>query len=218
MADSDLHKKNHRILIGVFAAVAIMIGASFAAVPLYDLFCRVTGFGGTTQMSAAAPDPSQIIDRTVTVRFNTDTGRNLMWDFKADQRMVKVKLGQPALISFTVKNRDRAPVAGTALYNVSPAKAGKYFHKTQCFCFDEQIIQPGQEAAMPVVFFLDPAMNDDPNLADVGTITLSYTYFKADSPELDAAWEAFLQAGGPGANPRPDQSLAGTVALDPEKQ
>lgn len=212
--DPALRRKNRRILLGALTAAAIMVGASFAAVPLYDLFCRVTGFGGTTQMSSQAPDPSAIIDRTVSVRFNTDTGRNMPWRFKADQRQVVVKLGQPALISFSVKNPTAAPVAGTALYNVSPAKAGKYFHKTQCFCFDEQIMQPGQDATMPVVFFIDPAMNDDPNLEDVRVITLSYTYFRANSPELDAAWETFLESSPPAtASP-----LAGTVALTPEKQ
>lgn len=221
MSTPDLQTKNRRILIIVLAAVAIMIGASFAAVPLYNLFCRVTGFGGTTQMSAEAPDPSEIVDRTVTIHFNTDTGRNLLWTFKPDQREVKVKIGQPALASFRLENKDRVPVTGTALYNVTPAKAGKYFHKTQCFCFAEQTMQPGQETTLPVVFFLSPEMAKDPNLDDVKVITLSYTYFKADTPELDAAWEAFNQADNGvvvKTGPAPDDSLVGTVALEPEKQ
>ncbi|WP_435640920.1 cytochrome c oxidase assembly protein [Micavibrio aeruginosavorus] len=225
MPTPDLKTKNRRILISVLVVVVVMIGASFAAVPLYNLFCRVTGFGGTTQMSATAPDPSEIVDRTITIHFNTDTGRNLLWKFEADQRAVKVKIGQPALASFTLENQDRVPVAGTALYNVTPAKAGKYFHKTQCFCFAEQIMQPGQETTLPVVFFLSPDMAKDPNLDDVTVITLSYTYFKADTPELDAAWEAFNQAdNGPDnegvvkTGSAPADSLVGTVALEPEKQ
>ena len=221
MTAATLEQRNLRT--GVFALMGAlaMLGLGYAAVPLYDLFCRVTGFGGTTQMSAEAPDPSEIVDRVVTIHFNTDTGRNLLWTFKPDQREVKVKIGQPALASFRLENKDRVPVTGTALYNVPPAKAGKYFHKTQCFCFAEQTMQPGQETTLPVVFFLSPEMAKDPNLDDVKVITLSYTYFKADTPELDAAWEAFNQADNGvvvKTGPAADDSLVGTVALEPEKQ
>ncbi len=175
--------------LAVLAVVAGMLALSFASVPLYNLFCRVTGFGGTTQISQSLPDV--VLDRTVTVKFITDTNRSLPWDFGPDQREVEVKLGQDALISYHARNNAKEPVAGTAIYNVTPAKAGKYFHKTQCFCFGEQVLNPGQSVSMPVVFYVDPAMDNDPNMEDVTTITLSYTFFKTDSPALEKALEAF---------------------------
>ncbi len=166
-----------------------MVALSFAFVPLYSLFCSVTGFGGTTQRTKSAP--SEILERTITVKFNADTGRQLNWHFAPEQRQVKTRLGQKALIAYTALNKEENPVAGTALFNVTPSKAGKYFHKIQCFCFDEQILQPGEKVSMPVLFYVDPALDEDPNMDDVSNITLSYSFFKTESPELEQALEAF---------------------------
>lgn len=187
--DDDLVQKNARTGLIVLAVVLSMIGLAFASVPLYSLFCRVTGFGGTTQTAAALPD--HIIERTVTVKFNADTGLNMPWEFKPDLREVDVRMGERGLASFTAHNKSNAPVAGTALYNVTPPKVGQYFHKIQCFCFDKQILTPGQKMSMPVMFFIDPAMDDDPNMKDVTVITLSYTFYKSETEELESAMEGF---------------------------
>lgn len=187
--DQNLRKKNARTGLRVLAVVLGMVGLSFASVPLYSLFCQVTGFGGTTMRASSLPDT--ILDREVTIKFNADTDRNMPWIFKPEMRETTVKLGQKGITAYYAKNPLKTPVGGTAIYNVTPEKAGKYFHKIQCFCFDEQILGPGQEASMPVLFFVDPAMDKDPTMNDVKSITLSYTFYKASSEELDSALEAF---------------------------
>ena len=192
MTNKDIHDKNTKTLLTVFGIVFFMVGLAFASVPLYNLFCRVTGFGGTTQLSTELPD--RILDRKVTVKFSTDVNRRLPWDFESEISEVTVNVGQDALINFNAENNGDEPVAGTAVYNVTPLKAGKYFHKTQCFCFDYQILKPGEKMNMPVVFYVDPAMDEDPNMEDVTTITLSYNFFKSDSAELDAAMETFYNS------------------------
>ena len=186
--------KNTKTLIAVLSIVAAMIGLAFASVPLYDVFCRVTGFGGTTQISTSAPAQDEILDREITVYFNTDINKNLNWTFKAEQGKVTLPIGAQKLINFVAENKDNKPVAGTAVYNVTPPKAGKYFHKTQCFCFDYQLLQPNQTMDMPVVFYIDPSIAEDENMNDVRTITLSYSFFKADSKALEDAMEAFYNA------------------------
>jgi len=186
--------KNTKTLLAVLAIVAGMIGLAFASVPLYDAFCRVTGFGGTTQISSSAPAADEILDREITVYFNADTNQNLNWDFKAEEQKLTMKIGEQKLINFIAQNKDSAPVAGTAVYNVTPAKAGIYFHKTQCFCFDHQLLTPNQKMNMPVVFYIDPSIADDENMNDVKTITLSYSFFKADSKALEDALEAFYNS------------------------
>jgi cytochrome c oxidase assembly protein subunit 11 len=186
--------KNTKTLLGVLSIVAAMLVLAYASVPLYDLFCRVTGFGGTTQVSNAAPTEDEILDRKVTIKFNGDTNRNLNWKFGPEKRSVTVNVGQQGFINFKAQNRDSVPIAGTAVYNVTPLKAGKYFHKTQCFCFDRQVLVPNQMMDMPVVFYVDPAITEDRNMDDVKTITLSYSFFKADSKALDEALEQFYNA------------------------
>lgn len=186
---AEMARKNARLGLGVLAVVVGMVGLAYASVPLYNLFCRVTGFGGTTQVSARLPE--HIIDRTVTINFNADTAPNLPWNFGAEQRSIRIKLGQKGLTAFHARNNAAKPVAGSAIYNVTPLKAGKYFHKIQCFCFDEQILAPGEDVSMPVLFYVDPKMNEDPNMDDVQTITLSYTFFKSESEELEQALEDF---------------------------
>lgn len=185
--DKETHDKNTKTLLIVFAAVFFMIGMAFASVPLYNLFCRVTGFGGTTQLSTSLPD--RILDRKMTVQFNTDVNAKLPWDFKSETSSITLNIGQDALINFVAQNKSNQSVAGTAIYNVTPLKVGKYFHKTQCFCFDYQILKPNEKMNMPVVFYIDPAIHEDPDMEDVTTITLSYSFFKSNSVELDTAMD-----------------------------
>lgn len=174
MAAPDSHK-NRNLALSLFALVAGMVMLSFAAVPLYDLFCRVTGFGGTTQVADSLPD--KVYDRRFTVSFNADTNPDLPWEFGPNQREVSVRVGEQMLVSYHARNTARIPVAGRAIYNVSPPTAGAYFNKIACFCFEKQLLQPGQEVQMPVSFFLDPEIMEDPDLKDVQNITLSYTFF-----------------------------------------
>ncbi len=186
---AEMSRKNARLGLTVLAVVLGMAAMAYASVPLYNLFCRVTGFGGTTQVSQTLPDT--VLDRVVTINFNANTDQNLPWDFKPEQRKIEVKLGQRGITAYSATNKMNAPTTGTALYNVTPLKAGKYFHKIQCFCFDEQTLAPNQHASMPVMFYVDPAMDEDPNMVDVQTITLSYTFYRAESEGLDKALEVF---------------------------
>ncbi len=189
----DIHaqmaRKNARLGLTILAVVIGMGILAYASVPLYSVFCRVTGFGGTTQESSTFP--TTVLDRTVTIQFNADIGNNFAWEFTPEQRKIEVKLGQKGLTAFHAKNLTNKPLTGTALYNVTPLKVGKYFNKVQCFCFDEQTLNGGQEVSMPVLFYIDPKMNDDPNMRDVKTITLSYTFYKAQSDALEEGLEAF---------------------------
>lgn len=175
-------RRNSKTVVALAAIVVGMTGLSFAAVPLYRLFCQVTGYGGTPQVAAAAP--SSASDRVITVRFNSDTAAGLPWRFGPVQREVRVRIGEVALAHFAAENLSDRTIAGTATFNVTPHKAGPYFSKIQCFCFDEQTLAPGQRVDMPVSFFVDAEILDDPNLAEVNTITLSYTFFEA--PDDDA--------------------------------
>jgi len=191
---SDLQRKNKKILFGALGGVAFMIALTYASVPLYSMFCRVTGWGGTTQVIAENTS-DKVYDRSITVRFNTDVARNMPWDFKPDLKSVRVNVGQDGLIAFKAHNWSKQPVTGTAIYNVTPLKAGKYFFKTQCFCFGEQTLAPGETQHMPVTFFVDPAILQDRDMDDVKTITLSYAFFRKDSTELEKAMENFYNDG-----------------------
>ena len=185
-------RRNLRVLGGLMGLVVGMVGLSFAAVPLYDLFCRVTGYGGTTQVAGSGPD--EVLERTVRVRFAATVDRDLPWSFEPEVREVSVRVGEPALVAYFAENTSDTPVAGTAVYNVTPAKSGLYFVKTQCFCFDEQILMPGQRVTMPVYFYVDPTMDDDPNLDDVTTITLHYAFYPTESDTLDEAIEDYYRS------------------------
>jgi len=187
--DDDLTRKNARLGLTVLAVVFGMIGLSFASVPAYKLFCQVTGFGGTTQTAESLP--LDISERVVTVKFDSAVSRGMGWEFAPEEREIDVQLGQRGLTSYMSYNPAPEATAGMATYNVTPLKAGKYFHKIQCFCFDKQTLQGGERVSMPVLFYVDPAMEHDPNMDDVHTITLSYTFFNADTEELDEALEAF---------------------------
>lgn len=184
--------KNRRAGFIVLGVVVAMIGLSFAAVPLYNIFCRVTGLAGTPQQAEALPET--ILDREITVRFDANTARNLPWDFEPEQNAVKIKVGARGFINFIAKNNSNKPIGGMAVYNVTPLKAGKYFTKIQCFCFDSQTLQAGQKVNMPVLFFIDPKIDEDELMEDVTTITLSYSFFRSESEELDKAMEDLYES------------------------
>ena len=192
---SDLQKKNKKVLGVTLIVVLAMILLSFASVPLYRRFCQVTGWGGTTQTTAQ--NTSKVYEREITVQFNSDVDRNLPWVFKPEVRRIKVKVGASAIVSYIAENTGKLPNAGVAIHNVTPPQAGKYFNKTQCFCFSEQILQPGQKVHLPVTFFIDPKIMDDHELKGLETITLSYTFFLHDSPALEKAVKMF-ENGAPG--------------------
>ena len=158
-----------------------MLGLTAASVPLYRLFCQVTGYGGTTQRADQAP--GQIDDRTIAVRFNADVAQGMPWGFAPAQRETVVRIGEQNLAFYRARNLGAEPVVGTATFNVTPSKAGAYFSKIDCFCFTEQVLRPGESVDMPVSFFVDPAILDDPNTRDLASITLSYTFFPRDDQE-----------------------------------
>lgn len=168
--------KNKSVVISLLAICIGMFGLAYASVPLYELFCKVTGFGGTTQVTQKPSDV--ILDRIITVRFNADTSSDVPWAFKPEQKEVNIHVGETRLIFYSAENNSDKPVRGTAVYNVTPNKAGAYFNKIECFCFTEQVLAPGEKATFPVSFFIDPQIEDDKNLDDVKTITLSYTFFR----------------------------------------
>ncbi len=172
-------KSNRTLALQLVAVVAGMVMLAFASAPLYRVFCQVTGFGGVAKkVEAYQGTPSE---RMVTVSFNSDTDPNLPWKFVPVEKNVKVHIGENRLVAFRATNLSRSPTRATATYNVSPTAAGKYFNKVQCFCFKEQHLAPGQSATLPVSFFIDPAILDDPILRNVTNITLSYTFFSYES-------------------------------------
>jgi cytochrome c oxidase assembly protein subunit 11 len=168
-------RANRRLGVALIGVVAGMLGLAYASVPLYQLFCQVTGYGGTTQVAETAP--AEVGERVFTIRFNADVDPQLPWAFQPVQREMTVKVGESGLALFRAQNRSAGATAGTATFNVTPLKAGQYFNKVQCFCFTQQHLAAGASIDMPVSFFVDPAIDDDPNLQEVKTITLSYTFF-----------------------------------------
>ena len=162
------------LLAGIFI---LMLGLSFAAVPLYDLFCRVTGFGGTTQVSKEAP--KIVLDKVVSVRFDTNVN-NLDWNFKAKSNVIDVKVGQVNRIEFEVENLGNETTHGVASFNVSPASFGKYYSKLGCFCFEKQELKPGEKATYVMTFYLDPDLVNDPTTKNLQDVTMSYTFFSTD--------------------------------------
>ena len=169
--------RNARTAWKLVAVVGGMLGLAYAAAPLYDLFCRTTGFAGTPIVAQAGERP--VLDRTVAVRFDSNVDPNLPWRFQPLEREIKVRLGEERLVHYRVTNVSQRPIVGTSTYNVTPEPAGPWFNKLQCFCFTEQLLLPGQSVDMPVVFFVDPAMDKDRRYDNVRTITLSYTFFEA---------------------------------------
>lgn len=173
--------KKTGIGVVLFGVAAGMVGLSFAAVPLYQIFCQVTGYGGTPKIVEAGS--VRTLDRMVTVRFNADVDRNLPWEFRPEQKSVRLKLGEQSLAFYRARNVGRHPIVGQAIFNVTPEKAGEYFSKIACFCFTEQRLEPGESADMPVTFYVDPRLNDDPSMGDVTTITLSYTFYELEEEQ-----------------------------------
>jgi cytochrome c oxidase assembly protein subunit 11 len=190
--------RRNTLLAGVVLVVmAGMVGMSFAAVPLYRLFCAATGYGGTPNIGSAAAPGSN--GETIRVRFNADTNPGLPWVFEPDQIEVSLLLGDEQVAFYHATNKSSRPVTGMALYNVTPEKVGKYFHKTACFCFNKQTLSPKQSMEFPVSFWVDPAIRTDPNTADVKVITLSYTFFHSLD---DAALSGALAKAGPHVGPK----------------
>jgi len=168
---------------GVF--VAAMVGMSYAAVPLYDWFCRATGFGGRTQVATAAPQGP--VGRSITVRFDANVAGGLPWRFVPEQNSIEVRLGEVVTVNYVATNLAARETLGQAAYNVAPATTGIHFQKINCFCFTEQRLGPGEKREMPVVFYVDPALAQDAELADLNTITLSYSFYALREPPRPVA-------------------------------
>lgn len=187
-------------LITVLVLLAVLGGMTALtsyAVPLYQIFCRVTGYGGTTQVGTGPAD--KVLDRKITVRFNADVNGTLPWRFEPEQRAITVRVGEPALAFFRAQSLADRTIVGQAAFNVTPSKAGQYFTKVACFCFTQQRLEPGRETELPVQFHIDPAIADDPNLDDVSTITLSYTFFEIEDPDAAGDARAAAPASATGA-------------------
>ncbi|MEO3386106.1 cytochrome c oxidase assembly protein [Mesorhizobium sp. CAU 1741] len=180
-------RTNRRIAFVCGGFIAGMVGMAYAAVPLYNMFCQVTGYGGTTQR--VEQYSQTVLDRDIKVRFDANTSGGLPWDFKPVSRDVTIKIGETTQISYEAKNTFSKPTAGRASFNVTPPLAGAYFMKVECFCFTDTTLQPGESMDMPVVFYVDPAIVDVPELKNIQTITLSYTFFPLDqdAPQTSAA-------------------------------
>ncbi len=178
-----------KTLYMLIAMAVFMLGLGFASKPLYDTFCRVTGYGGTTR-TAETNDSEVILDRVVTVSFDANVSQGLPWDFKPEQTSLDVNVGQTGLAYYKVKNVSSQPIVGTATFNVTPIKAAPFFIKTECFCFTEQLIGPGEEMSMPVLFHVDPQIDEERRLDDITDITLSYTFFMVEDSELLTATQS----------------------------
>ena len=175
----------NRTLVQLIGVVVTMGSLSFAAVPFYDWFCRVTGYGGTPQVAETAP--GAILDQTVRIRFDASVEAGMPWEFKPVVRSMDIRIGETGLAFYEAHNPTDRVVAGTASFNVFPDTAGGYFTKIACFCFTEQVLQPGETLQMPVTFFVDPSVIDDPDAKSVHEITLSYTFHETPLPEEQAA-------------------------------
>ena len=174
-------RRNRRVALVAAGVAVAMVGLAYASVPLYRAFCQATGFGGTTQRAEQAP--AKAGDRTVTVRFDSNVSSNLPWSFTPEQLEQTVKIGEQTMAFFRATNTSGRETTGTAVFNVTPPQVGAYFDKIQCFCFTKQTLKPGETAELPVVYFIDPAIADDPGAKQITGITLSYTFYPADAPE-----------------------------------
>jgi cytochrome c oxidase assembly protein subunit 11 len=184
---ADLKKeRSNRLVAGVcLAFFGGMVGMAYAAVPLYAMFCQMTGYGGTTQRVEQYSD--RVLDRKITVRFDANVSSGLPWDFKPARRDMTMKIGETAEAHYTATNLFDTPTAGRATFNVTPEMAGSYFNKVECFCFTDTTLKPGETLDMPVVFYVDPDIADVPELKDITTITLSYTFFPIEEERPVAA-------------------------------
>jgi len=184
-------RRNRRVAIIAGSAALAMLGLGYASVPLYRMFCQATGFNGTTQRATAAQAAGvKATTRPIRIRFDANVAPGLPWMFKPEQVTQDGKIGERKMAFFVARNLSKDPIVGRAVFNVTPEQTGAYFHKIQCFCFNEQRLEPGQEVRMPVIYYVDPAMLDDANARDVDEITLSYTFMEAaDSSVQKAASE-----------------------------
>ena len=171
---------NNRIVIMLVTVVFLMLGLAYASVPLYDLFCRVTGFGGTPSVSLEKSEYS--INQNINIRLDANV-TNLNWDFSPEKNVYKIKIGENKVINYLAQNLSNEKQVGTALFNVTPEQAGQYFTKIECFCFHDLMLEPGEEIKLPVSFYIDPEIIDDQFLKDLSEVTLSYTFYKnGDTP------------------------------------
>jgi cytochrome c oxidase assembly protein subunit 11 len=183
MQKPHLPSARRRDLLVAFACggcVAVLIGLSFAAVPLYSWFCQTTGFGGTTQVAKSAP--TQISERKITVRFDSNVSAGLPWSFEPERRTIDVRLGEVVTVYYKVTSESAHVTTGQAGYNVSPPTVGIYFEKINCFCFTQQTMKPGEQRDMAVVFYVDPKLAEDTDQNNISTITLSYTFYPVREP------------------------------------
>lgn len=198
-AEREMAARHRRVAARLGVVVVVMAGMAYAAVPLYRMFCQVTGYGGTPQVAAKAS--SAIVDRTIVVRFDANTARALPWDFQPKQRTVEVRLGENVVAHYGATNISSRRTKGTASFNVAPESAGAYFNKVECFCFTEQVLEPGQSADMPVMFFVDPAILNDPDAKKLSEITLSYTFHPIEEPHAAASRRDVAPAGSVAPHP-----------------
>ncbi len=195
LANPGVDNRNRRVGLMALAFALGMLGLGYASVPLYRLFCQVTGFGGTTQrVSEAEAAAVPVSAKTMSIRFDANVDRTLPWRFHPERTTDTVQLGGRKMAIYLAKNLSDKPITGIASFNVSPAQAGRYFDKVQCFCFSEQTLQPGQEVRMPVIYYVDPKIMDDPDANDIEQITLSYTFH----PIADGAAKPLDRAGSGG--------------------
>lgn len=180
-----------KTVVKLVSVVVFMGGLAWASVPLYDWFCRVTGFGGTPSQSTVASD--EILDRTVKVRFDASMERGMPWEFRPAQREMEIRIGETGLAFYEAYNPTDRPVAGSAAFNVFPYEAGGFFTKIACFCFEEQVLQPGERVQMPVTFYVDPEIVDDRDAKYTHSITLSYTFYEIDLPSEEDIEQAALE-------------------------
>lgn len=191
-AGANRRRRNAITVVSLVIVIAIMGALTYYSVPLYRLFCQVTGFGGTTQVARAAP--GAVAGPSITVRFDANVASNLPWRFSAPSP-VEVRLGEQHQVAYTAVNLSSEPILGMAIYNVSPLGIGKYFYKIQCFCFTEQLLMPGERKEFPLVFYVDPAIADDPDGRSVNTITLSYTFYNKEREALEQYLRSHPVAG-----------------------
>ena len=176
---------NKRKTVLQTVSLVVFMGAlAWASVPLYDWFCRVTGFGGVTNTAQTGSDV--ILDKTIKIRFDASLDRDMPWEFKPVERQVEMRIGETGMVFYEAYNPTNRPVAGTASYNVTPYEAGNFFTKIDCFCFEQQVLQPGERVEMPVTFFVDPEIVDDRDARYTKVITLSYTFYETDLPQETA--------------------------------
>jgi cytochrome c oxidase assembly protein subunit 11 len=182
---SNLDTKNRNMAIGAATFAAAMVGLAYASVPLYSIFCKVTGFGGTPQVATSAPASASPI--MMTVRFDSNVSSELGWTFHAAQQTQSLKLGEQVLAHYEAVNTSNETKTGTAVFNVTPPEAGIFFNKIECFCFTEQTLKAGERVMMPVSYFIDPAIMDDPDTKAIREITLSYTFYPSTKPAATSA-------------------------------